>query len=83
MPPNVVELLKQFPFEKGCGTASQINLRLKSLNPELTPIASDTESLTWVEAIMWILPMSRPCLATGFRSVRCLTFMDMDMTQRF
>ena len=36
LPPKVVELLKQFPFEKGWGTASQINLRLKSLNPELT-----------------------------------------------
>ena len=36
LPFNVVELLKQFPFEKGWGTASQINLRLKSLNPELT-----------------------------------------------
>ena len=36
LPSNVVELLKQFPFEKGWGTASQINLRLKSLNPELT-----------------------------------------------
>ena len=36
LPPKVVELLKQFPFEKGWGTASQINLRLKSLNPDLT-----------------------------------------------
>ena len=36
LPQRVVELLKQFPFEKGWGTASQINLRLKSLNPELT-----------------------------------------------
>ena len=36
LPPKVVELLKQFPFEKGWGTASQINIRLKSINPELT-----------------------------------------------
>ena len=36
LPPKVLELLKQFPFEKGWGTASQINLRLKSINPELT-----------------------------------------------
>ena len=36
LPPNVVELLRQFPFENGWGTASQINIRLKSLNPELT-----------------------------------------------
>ena len=36
LPPKVVELLKQFPIKKGWGTASQINLRLKSLNPELT-----------------------------------------------
>ena len=36
LPQRVVELLKQFPFEKGWGTASQINLRLKSLNPDLT-----------------------------------------------
>ena len=36
LPPNVVELLKQFPFENGWGTASQINIRLRSLNPELT-----------------------------------------------
>ncbi|WP_170951982.1 hypothetical protein [Synechococcus sp. N5] len=39
LPPKVVALLNQFPFEKGWGTASQINLRLKSLNPYLTPIA--------------------------------------------
>jgi integrase len=36
LPPKVVELLKEFPFENGWGTASQINIRLKSLNPELT-----------------------------------------------
>ena len=36
LPSNVVELLEQFSFEKGWGTASQINLRLKSLNPDLT-----------------------------------------------
>jgi integrase len=36
LPPKVLELLKQFPFEKGWGTASQINIRLKSINPELT-----------------------------------------------
>ena len=36
LPPKVVELLKQFPFEKGWGTASQLNIRLKNLNPELT-----------------------------------------------
>ena len=36
LPSNVVELLKQFSFEEGWGTASQINLRLKSLNPDLT-----------------------------------------------
>ena len=36
LPPKVVRLLKQFPFEKGWGTASQLNIRLKSLNPELT-----------------------------------------------
>ena len=36
LPPKVVELLKQFPFEKGWGTASQLNIRLKSLNPGLT-----------------------------------------------
>ena len=36
LPPKVVELLKQFPFENGWGTASQINIRLRSLNPELT-----------------------------------------------
>ena len=36
LPPNVVELLRQFPLENGWGTASQINIRLKSLNPELT-----------------------------------------------
>ena len=36
LPPKVVELLKQFTFEKCWGTASQINIRLKSVNPELT-----------------------------------------------
>ena len=36
LPPKVLELLEQFPFEKGWGTASQINIRLKSINPELT-----------------------------------------------
>ena len=36
MPPKVVELLKQFLFEKGWGTASQLNIRPESLNPELT-----------------------------------------------
>ena len=36
LPPKVLEFLKQFPFEKGWGTASQINIRLKSINPELT-----------------------------------------------
>ena len=36
LPPKVLELLKQFPFDKGWGTASQINIRLKSINPELT-----------------------------------------------
>ena len=36
LPPKVVELLEQFPFENGWGTASQINIRLRSLNPELT-----------------------------------------------
>ena len=36
LPPKVLELLKQFHFEKGWGTASQINIRLKSINPELT-----------------------------------------------
>ena len=36
LPPKVVELLKEFPFENGWGTASQINIRLKSLKPELT-----------------------------------------------
>ena len=36
LPLNVVRLLRQFPFENGWGTASQINIRLKSLNPELT-----------------------------------------------
>ena len=36
LPQRVVELLKQFPFEKCWGTASQLNIRLKSINPELT-----------------------------------------------
>ena len=36
LPQRVVDLLKQFPFEKGWGTASQLNIRLKSLNPDLT-----------------------------------------------
>ena len=36
LPPKVVELLQQFSFEKSWGTASQINVRLKSINPELT-----------------------------------------------
>ena len=36
LPPKVVELLKQFPFGRWWGTASQINLRLKSINPELS-----------------------------------------------
>ena len=36
LPPKVVELLKQFTFERCWGTASQINIRLKSINPELT-----------------------------------------------
>ena len=36
LPLKVIELLKQFPFEKGWGTASQINIRLKSIHPELT-----------------------------------------------
>ena len=36
LPLKVVELLKKFPFEKGWGTASQINIRLKSIKPELT-----------------------------------------------
>ena len=40
LPSNVVELLKQFSFQKGWGTASQINLRLKSLNPDLTTHSS-------------------------------------------
>ena len=36
LPLKVFELLKKFSFEKGWGTASQINIRLKSTNPELT-----------------------------------------------
>tara|TARA_Y100001933_G_scaffold238113_1_gene261607 strand:- start:202 stop:771 length:570 start_codon:yes stop_codon:yes gene_type:complete len=36
LPLKVVELLKEFSFEKGWGTASQINIRLKSIKPELT-----------------------------------------------
>ena len=36
LPLKVVELLKKFSFEKGWGTASQINIRLKTTNPELT-----------------------------------------------
>ena len=36
LPLKVVELLKKFSFEKGWGTASQINIRLKSIKPELT-----------------------------------------------
>ena len=28
-------MLKHFPFEKRWGTASQLNIRLKSLNPDL------------------------------------------------
>ena len=31
-----MELLKQFPFEKGWGIASQVNIRLKNINHELT-----------------------------------------------
>ena len=36
LPPKVLKLLNQSPFEKGWGTASQINIRLRSINPELT-----------------------------------------------
>ena len=36
LPPQVVELLKKFDFEKGWGSADYINRRLKTINPELT-----------------------------------------------
>ena len=36
LPPQVVELLKKFDFEKEWGSADYINRRLKTINPELT-----------------------------------------------
>ena len=82
LPPKVVRLLKQFPFEKGWGTASQLNIRLKSLNPDLTSHSFRHGITDLGRNNTLILLTSRPYLATGSLSVRCPMFMDRDMTQR-
>ena len=63
---KVVDLWKQFPFEKGWGTASQLNIRFNSLNPELTT-HSFRHGITDLGRSNHVDPAHiEGCLATGF-----------------